>query len=233
MTADIAANLQEIRAELASLPGRSPDLKLIAVSKTKPVEMMLEAFNAGHTLFGENKVQEARDKIPHLPPEADVHLIGPLQSNKIKYCPALFSTIHSIAKAETLKSLSSHYSRGGKTLSALIQMNLCSEDSKSGLLDADGLHRLLDECLDLPGIAITGLMTIPDPELSELEVAKVFSQLREMRDKAANKYGVKDSFKELSMGMSSDYKIAVREGATFIRIGSAIFGERHYPAPAN
>ena len=225
---EIAHNLDLINEKLCQLEAYNSQVKLIAVSKTKPVSMVLEAINAGHTLFGENKVQEARDKKKKLPDEIDLHLIGPLQSNKIKYCPSIFSTIHSTTSLSTITELNRRYKEHSKIVKILIQLNLCKETSKSGLIEENDLSQILDQSSEFKNVQITGLMTIPDPNLSSIEVAKVFNRLRQIRDSYSVQYGIKDTFKELSMGMSSDYQIAVKEGATFIRLGSVIFGDRNH-----
>jgi len=224
----IKENLEEILYRIKKASDNRDNVKLLAVSKTKPVEMILEAFNAGQRRFGENKVQEARDKAPQLPAELDWHLIGPLQKNKAKYCPAIFTTIHTIHRADVAEELNRRCKAAGKTLDILIQMNLTDEDTKSGITEIDDLRKLEDYILTCENLRLTGLMTMGDPGASESETREVFRKLHEIIGKEAQRLYLQHQMVELSTGMSDDFELALREGATYVRIGSAIFGGRYY-----
>ncbi len=222
----IQDRLAEVLYRIKEASGNRNNVKLIAVSKTKPVEMVLEAFNAGQARFGENRVQEARDKSKELPKELDWHLIGPLQKNKVKYCPDIFSTIHTIHRSDVALELNKRCESAGKTLDILIQMNLTDEETKSGLTTIDELRQLEDAIMDCRHLRLTGLMTMGDPWATELETRKIFARLFEINRKEAERLGLEHQMVELSTGMSDDFELALKEGATYIRIGSAIFGSR-------
>ena len=225
----IEENLAHIIESIRLASNHRKDVKLIAVSKTKPVELILRAFNAGQRSFGENRVQEARDKSPQLPETTDWHLIGPLQKNKAKYCPGIFSTIHTLHNLEVAQLLSKKCQEKDAYLNVLIQMNLSGETTKSGLRTHDELKQLADQIIELPNIKLTGLMTIGDPGLDDLGNQKIFARLRELLISESSRLDIKDQMVELSAGMTSDYQLALKEGATLIRVGSAIFGERFKP----
>ncbi|MCP4296763.1 MAG: YggS family pyridoxal phosphate-dependent enzyme, partial [Proteobacteria bacterium] len=212
---DIAANGRE-------------NIKLIAVSKTKPLELLLEAFAAGQKRFGENRVQEARDKRAQLPREADLHLIGPLQKNKAKYCPDIFSTIHTLHREDVAAALNKKCQELGKPLDVLFQMNLTGEATKSGLTSVEELQYLADYVQSCPSLKIKGLMTIGDPDASDRDNQAMFAQLWEINHKEAIRLGLQSQMVEISSGMSSDYELALKEGATYVRVGTAIFGQRDY-----
>ena len=222
----IKSRLEEVLGRIKDASGNRDNVKLIAVSKTKPVEMILEAFQAGQVRFGENRVQEARDKSPQLPAELDWHLIGPLQKNKAKYCPAIFSTIHTVHRVDVAEELNKRSLAADKTLDVLIQMNLTDEDTKSGIETVDELRQLEDYILGCSNLRLTGLMTMGDPWASESENREVFARLREINEKEAQRLGLQNQMVELSTGMSDDFELALKEGATYVRIGSAIFGSR-------
>ena len=222
----IEENLTRILEKIKIASGNRSNVKLIAVSKTKPVELILRAFQAGQLTFGENRVQEARDKSRQLPSEIDWHLIGPLQKNKAKYCPSIFSTIHTIHNTDVADVLNQKCLAANRVMTILVQMNLTGEDTKSGVTNLDDLKRLNDHLLTLPGLKLTGLMTIGDPDASNAANQKVFARLHEILIHESSRLGLQTQMTELSVGMSDDYEIALQEGATFIRIGSAIFGER-------
>jgi pyridoxal phosphate enzyme (YggS family) len=218
--------LEDTLGRIKEASGNRDNVKLIAVSKTKPVEMILKAYQAGQLRFGENKVQEARDKSPQLPAELDWHLIGPLQKNKAKYCPTIFSTIHTVHRADVAEELNKRSLAADKTLDVLIQMNLTDEDTKSGIETVDELRQLEDVILECSHLRLTGLMTMGDPWASDSENREVFAKLREINEKEAQRLGMQKQMVELSTGMSDDFELALKEGATYVRIGSAIFGSR-------
>lgn len=208
--------------------GRSPaDVKLIAVTKTVGIEVIKEAIDAGLRIFGENRVQEARDKISNLKSQIsnsriEWHLIGHLQKNKSKYAVQLFDLIHTVDSIELTEELNKQAEKIGKIQRVLVQVKLSEEETKHGVAEK-GLMPLLEKIKSFNNLKLEGLMTMP-PFFEDPEKARsYFRRLREIRDNAEQK-GFKLS--ELSMGMSNDFEVAIEEGATMVRIGTAIFGER-------
>jgi len=225
--------LTELSAELAELAteaGRSPEeIKLIAVSKTHPSELIAEAFQAGQVRFGENRVQEASEKIERLQnPGIEWHLIGHLQKNKARFCPGRFDWIHSIDSQELLELLEKQCALQSQPIQILLQANLSQENSKSGVSDYNNLCRLLEKAQDCQWLSCRGLMTMAAATDDANEIRRTFAQLRTWLEKLRNEFTL-TTFTELSMGMSSDYRIAIAEGATMIRLGTALFGERAKP----
>ncbi len=207
----------------------------MAVSKTHPASMMLEAVAAGLTLFGENRVQEFQQKALEIAGDSGardirVHLIGKLQSNKSAKAAEIFSGIDSLDSLKLAQRLNEAAERFGKNLPVLLEIKLSHEESKSGLVpDSAELVELLERLPDLPHLQLRGLMTVP-PWSEDPETARpYFRQLRELRDQLASRHPWLD-FAQLSMGMSGDFAIAIEEGSTCIRIGTALFGKRSYPA---
>lgn len=225
--------LTELSAELAELAteaGRSPEeIKLIAVSKTHPSELIAEAFQAGQVCFGENRVQEASEKIERLQnPGIEWHLIGHLQKNKARFCPGRFDWIHSVDSQELLELLEKQCALQSQPIQILLQANLSQENSKSGVSDYNNLCRLLEKAQDCQWLSCRGLMTMAAATDDANEIRRTFAQLRTWLEKLRNEFTL-TTFTELSMGMSSDYRIAIAEGATMIRLGTALFGERAKP----
>ena len=213
-----------VKAALSS--GRKPDdFKLLSVSKTYGPEIIQEAVDSGIFLFGENKVQEARDKIPLLNGNFDFHLIGHLQSNKAKDAVKLFSTIHSLDKISTAEKLDAEAAKINKTLDVLVQVNTSGEDSKSGVAP-DFAEELCSQLILASNLKLTGLMTIGPAGGNIQDAVKSFAILRNLKDKINSSLSI--NMTELSMGMSGDYIEAIKEGTTIIRVGSAIFGKRDY-----
>ena len=207
--------------------GRQPeDVKLVAVSKTVPFEKILTAIDLGVTVFGENYVQEARDKFNALYSHPlSWHFIGHLQSNKAKYVVKIFDLVHSVDSLKLSREIDKQARKIGKVQSVLIQVNIAEETSKSGVLLED-TGRLVSEMSQLAHLEIKGLMTMP-PYFNAPEKARpYFKALRQLRDqiRAMEIPGV--AMGELSMGMTGDFEVAIQEGATLVRIGTAIFGER-------
>lgn len=210
--------------EAAARSGRDmAAIKLLAVSKTFPAAMIRSYLDIGQTDFGESYIQEARSKIPELnglSPAPHWHFIGHLQTNKAKYAAALFQTIHSLDNLELARELDRRTAALGAALDVYIQVNVSGEESKSGLAPEE-LPWFLDELPKLPALRPVGLMTMPpydpDPELSR----PCFAALRALRDQRA------PQLKGLSMGMSGDFQVAIEEGATIVRVGSALFGSRY------
>lgn len=218
----IASRLADIRTQVtaaARAAGRDPDsVQLCAVSKTFPPEVVREAMDAGQTLFGENRAQEAMAKIPLLPP-ARWHLIGHLQSNKVRKILPLVEMIESVDSVDLAKDISRIACERGLEMNVLLQVNVAGDDAKFGFTVA-GVTAALAKLLALPGIAVRGLMTIPP---LEGDPRPHFATLRQLRDRLATP---EHPLPELSMGMSGDFRAAIAEGATIVRVGSAIFGVR-------
>ncbi len=198
---------------------------IISVSKTFPVSTVQEAIDSGIFLFGENKVQEAKTKFETLKGNFSFHLVGHLQSNKAKDAVKIFDLIHSIDKLSTAKKLNNEAQKIDKVQKILLQVNTTNEESKNGIQPSE-LNQLYESIKELPNIEIMGLMGIGPTNGTEEKTRSAFKICRGLLDNINTTYNV--NLKELSMGMSSDYKIGIEEGATLIRIGRAIFGERDY-----
>ncbi|MDT8396806.1 MAG: YggS family pyridoxal phosphate-dependent enzyme [bacterium] len=228
MTA-IASNLQKVRQRVdrvATSAGRDPgNIRILAVSKTMPVELVHEAAAAGQLHFGENRVQEAREKIPHAPEGLSWHLVGHLQSNKAKYCPDLFQWIHSIDSVQLAREVARRYSDRGKICKALVQVSVSGEEVKSGC-DPIETAQILTVLMEEEGAEPAGLMTMPPWDPDPESARPFFRALRELRDDLVGQGFPAESLRELSMGMTGDFEVAIEEGATIVRIGTAIFGER-------
>ena len=225
---DNLAVVQQQLSQAATEAGRSPeDIQLIAVSKTKPAEMINEAVLANHTVFGENMVQEAISKMSALNNIDNIewHLIGHLQKNKVKFCPGNFQWIHSIDSIELAKKLEERCALKQQNINVLIQVNLSQEKSKYGVQQLDELFQLAETLHAGQWIKLRGLMTIPAPDLGETSTRKLFEKLRMWRDQLQNELDAPE-ITELSMGMTADFQWAIQEGATMIRLGTAIFGSR-------
>ena len=214
---EIAAGVAEVReriARAAARSGRDPaGVTLVAVTKTKPLEDALAAWAAGIRAFGENRVQEAEEKFPALPEDAERHLIGPLQSNKANRAARVASVVQTVDSADLARRLSRGAESAGKRLTVFLEVHLGGEATKAGIEPADAAG-LAEEVRRLPALTLAGLMTIPPPG----DTRPHFAALRRL----AKELGVA----ELSMGMSDDFEAAVEEGATHVRIGTAIFGHR-------
>jgi PLP dependent protein len=231
---DNLARVEEaIRSACRPSGRRREDVQLMAVSKMHPVAAITEAAALGITLFGENKVQEFQEKYIELEPlfaaqSLRVHLIGHLQSNKAARAAEIFSSIDSLDSLRLALRLDGAAARIGRTLPVLLEIKLSTEDSKSGLApDAAELQQLLERFPELVHLQLRGLMTVP-PYLRDAEAVRpYFRQLRELRDALAQR-NPRLSFDTLSMGMSHDFGVAIEEGSTEVRIGTAIFGARNY-----
>ncbi len=224
---ELERNLNAVRERLATAAERacrSPnEINIVAVTKAVQPECVEEALGTGLTVFGESKVQEAMAKIPLVSSRARWHMIGHLQTNKARDAVALFELIHSVDSVKLAVELDKCAGRAGKTQPILLEVNVSGEAGKSGLRPED-LAVTLEQINALPRIEIRGLMTIA-PFAEDVEKARPhFRRLRELRDEVQNKLGMQ--LPELSMGMSYDFEPAVEEGATMVRIGTAIFGER-------
>ena len=223
----IAENLDRVREQISTAAAKSgrtlEDVELVAISKTHPAESVREAIEAGQILFGESRIQEARAKIPELPSNCRWHFVGHLQKNKIRHALPLFEMFHGIDSLELARDINRIAEEDGAHPNVLLQVNVAGEGSKFGF-SPDRLHDDMESLLDLPRLTFTGLMCIPplaeEPEASR----KYFIQLRELRDEVERHCDVK--LMHLSMGMTNDYAVAIEEGATLVRVGTAIFGER-------
>lgn len=217
----IAENLSAIRKALG-------DCHLVAVSKTKPNEDLMEAYNAGQRALGENKVQEMCDKADALPKDIEWHMIGHLQRNKVKYIAPFVHLIHSVDSVRLLKEINKQGKKIDRVIPVLLQIHIAEEESKYGL-DEQELHELLssDAFKEMNHVEVQGLMGMATFTDDEVKVRREFQSLKKLFDKTSEVYNdEKLNLKELSMGMSGDYQIAIEEGSTMVRIGSKIFGER-------
>lgn len=220
----IQTNIQEIKK---SLPQH---VTLVAVSKTHPVETVMEAYNAGHRIFGENKVQELVPKYEAMPKDIEWHLIGHLQSNKVKYIASFVSLIHSVDGLKLLEVIDKEAQKHNRVIDCLLQIHIASEETKFGL-SADELEELLssNDFREMKNIRVVGLMGMATFIDNMAQVRMEFKFLSTLFQSVKAKYFAdKPWFKELSMGMSSDYTVAIEEGSTMVRIGSNIFGHRNY-----
>jgi pyridoxal phosphate enzyme (YggS family) len=224
---NIEENLNRVRNEIAQAAQASErnitDIELVAVTKTHSAEIVREAIDAGQTLFGESKVQEARVKVPLLPSNLRWHFIGHLQKNKIRHALPLFELIHSVDSLDLAQAIDRIGQEDGLHTRVLLEVNVAGEGTKFGF-QSDKLRKEMESLLALPRLSIEGLMCIP-PLAEKAEVSrKYFVELRELRDALEKEFQVK--LRQLSMGMTNDYNVAVEEGATLVRVGTAIFGER-------
>lgn len=228
----IAENIKQIRAKIdqkcLEIGRNSKDIKLIAVSKTFPVEDIRSVYSYGLSDFGENKAQELRDKfgkLTDLNKNITWHFIGKLQRNKVKYVINSADFIHSLDSIELAEEIDKRAEKINKKQNVLIEVKTSEEETKSGLINEKEVIDILDKCKSLNSVEAVGLMTIAPFTEDKNEIRKSFRSLREMKDKL-NKTGY--NLSELSMGMTSDFEIAIEEGSTFLRIGTAIFGKRTY-----
>ena len=228
----IAGALDEVRSRIAAAAKRSgrsaEDVALLAVSKTVSAARVQEAIDAGQGLFGENRVQEAKEKIEALGKGVTWHMIGRLQKNKAKAAAGLFHAVESVDSPELAMALERRAAELSKTLSVFIQVKDADEERKSGIGPAE-VPRLIETIAGLPHLSLRGLMSIPPwPEKPE-DSRPYFARLRRLRDRWDGECCSPGTLGELSMGMTADYEVAVEEGATLVRVGSAIFGSRDYP----
>lgn len=223
--------MNEIAKNLASIKQTLPaNVQLVAVSKTKPPEILLEAYNAGQRVFGENKVQELVYKYETLPKDIEWHLIGHLQSNKVKYIASFVNTIHSVDSIKLLQVIDSEAKKNDRVINCLLQVKIAQEESKYGF-SFNEVEDLLKSSLlnDLNNIKVVGLMGMATFTDEENQIRQEFRELVLFFKKL--KTGILQNnayFVEISMGMSDDYRIAIEEGSTIIRVGSSIFGKRIY-----
>ena len=223
----IAHNLETLGARIAAAcqaVQRDPmEVKLLAASKSQAIPLIRSALQAGQTSFGENYLQEAEGKIAALP-SLDWHFIGAVQSNKTRHIAEQFNWVHTLASNKVARRLSEQRNPALGKLQVLVQVNTSMEQTKSGV-EPDKVAALIGSIRELPGIALRGLMTIPEATEDEGIQGARFAQLRELREALAAQFGLPE-FDQLSMGMSRDYEVAIKEGATWLRIGTGIFGPR-------
>lgn len=220
-------NLQNYNSIISEL--KASNAQLIAVSKTKPVSDILELYNAGQRVFGENYVQELVDKQPQLPADMQWHFIGHLQSNKVKYIAPFVYTIHAVDSLKLLIEIDKQAAKNNRVINCLLQLHIADEDTKFGL----DKNEILDlakaiQQQNFKNILITGIMAMATNTDDENKIEKEFIEVKQIFDNLKSEYFSSfNTFKEISMGMSSDYKLAVKCGSTMIRIGSLLFGSRN------
>jgi len=204
------------------------NVKLVAVSKTKPTELIMEAYGHGQRAFGENKVQELAWKYEELPKDIEWHLIGHLQTNKVKYIAPFVHLIHGVDSLKLLKTINSEASKINRIIPCLLQFHIAEEETKFGFSLEEAIEMLTaPEFANLRNVRISGVMGMATFTDDENQIRKEFAQLKAVYERLRKEYFTENSdFKEISMGMSGDYLIAIEEGSTMVRIGSTIFGER-------
>ena len=222
---DIKNNIAEISNTLQESKAR-----LVAVSKTKPNGLILEAYNSGQRIFGENKIQEMTDKSEALPKDIEWHMIGHVQRNKVKYMAPFVSLIHSVDSWKLLKEINKQAAKNERIIDCLLQMHIAEEETKFGLSKEELLEILASpELPALKNIKIIGLMGMATFTENKEQVRKEFKSLASIFSEVKSKFQADNiDWEELSMGMSGDYDIAIEEGSTLVRVGSSIFGSRNY-----
>ncbi len=222
--ADISGNLRQIKSTMPE------NVTLVAVSKTQNVDAIMEAYDAGQRIFGENKAQEMKEKYLLMPEDVQWHFIGHLQTNKIKYIISYVSLIHSIDSFNLLKEVNKEAKKCNRVVDCLLQFHIATEESKFGLSKEEAHEILSDpEFKELNNVNILGVMGMATFTDNEDEIRKEFRYLKSIFDFLKQKYFFQQrQFKEISMGMSSDYLLAIEEGSTLVRVGTAVFGERNY-----
>ena len=228
----LAENLQQVNANIekaCAAVSRDPgEVTLVAVSKTKPVSMLQEAYDAGSRDFGENKVQEIMDKYPQLPSDIRWHMIGHLQRNKVKYIVDKVTLIHSVDSLRLAETISREAEKKGVTVPILIEVNIAGEETKFGLSSKEEVISLTEQIAALPNLSVKGLMTVAPPAKDPEENRPFFREIRQLSVDITNKNIDNVSMEILSMGMTNDYTVAIEEGATMVRVGTGIFGARDY-----
>ena len=221
---DIAKNIAEIKKKLPA------GVRLVAVSKTKPNEDILEAYHSGHKIFGENKVQDLARKFEELPKDIEWHFIGHLQSNKVKHIAPFVALIHGVDSLKLLKVINKEAKKTGRIIPCLLQFHIAQESTKFGLSPDEAAKILKSEAFKtFRNIRIAGVMGMATYTDDETQVRNEFRMLHHIYNTLKNEYFSEvDEFCEISMGMSDDYQIAVEENSTLIRVGSKIFGPRNY-----
>lgn len=230
MVAENLAQVQKNINESCNKINRDPnEVTLIAVSKTKPVEMLKEAYDAGARVFGENKVQEIVDKYDQMPSDVKWHMIGHLQRNKVKYIVDKVDMIHSVDSYRLAQTIETEAAKKNVAVSVLLEVNVAEEESKFGL-KMDEVLPLVQQISELPHVQVKGLMTIAPFVSNPEDNREIFRKLKKLSVDIEAKNINNTTMSVLSMGMTGDYMVAVQEGATMVRVGTGIFGERDYSA---
>lgn len=217
---DISENIKKYKDELPE------NVKLVAISKTKPNEDLMEAYNAGQRILGENKIQEMTDKWEELPKDIEWHMVGHVQRNKVKYMAPFVSLIHAVDSLKLLKEINKRAKQNERTINCLLQIKIADEDSKFGISSEEAREILNSEAYSkMENVKVIGLMGMATFTDDENQVRSEFNYLKSVFDKFRDEH---PDLQELSMGMSGDYQIAVDCGSTMVRIGSSIFGARNY-----
>ena len=223
---DLSGRVAQIRRELAAASeGRYPPPRLIAVTKTHPAERILPLLDAGVTEIGENRVQEIVEKMPAIGKKFQIHLIGRLQSNKVKYIIENVCLIHSVDRLSLAREIDRQAQKHDRVMPVLVQVSPAGEEQKGGVA-LDGVRPLLHELARMPGLEVRGLMAVMPNVPDEAYLSGLFGGMRELFDRLREEAIDGVAMEELSMGMSGDYRLAARCGATMVRIGSALFGPR-------
>ena len=219
----ITKNLTEIKSQLPA------QVTLVAVSKTKPVADLMEAYNAGQRIFGENKIQEMTDKWEQMPKDIEWHMIGHVQTNKVKFMAEYVSLIHGVDSLKLLQEINKQAKKHNRVIDCLLQIHIAKEETKFGL-DEEELNYILtsDDFKSLENIKIVGLMGMATFTENQNQIEKEFNHLKTIFDKVAASKDAINHVSILSMGMSGDYQLAISCGSTMVRIGSSIFGNRNY-----
>jgi len=220
----IADNIAEIKEKIPN------EVKLVAVSKTKPTNVILEAYKTGHRIFGENKVQELCTKYEELPKDIEWHFIGHLQSNKVKYIAPFVNVIHAVDSLKLLKIIDKEAKKNSRQISCLLQFHIAEEKTKFGLTVSDAKKIIESETFaEMENVLISGVMGMATYTDDQTQVRKEFETLKKIFEMIKKEYFMNNkNFNEISMGMSDDYHLAIKEGSTMVRIGSKIFGARNY-----
>ncbi len=220
----------KIRDNLINFLSKIPEnVQLVAVSKTKPVEAVKEAYDAGQLVFGENKVQDLVEKVPKLPADIQWHFIGHMQTNKVKFIAPFVSLIHAVDSMKLLKEINKQATKNNRTINCLLQFHIAEESTKFGLSIQEATDILnSSEFMDMKNVHISGVMGMATYTNNTEQIRQEFAQLKtHFNTLKTNYFSSDDHFREISMGMSGDYKIAIEEGSTMIRIGTSIFGSRY------
>ena len=225
-------NLEEVEEKIAKACERAgrarEEVTLIAVSKTKPVEMLQEIYDEGIRDFGENKVQELTEKYEVMPKDMKWHMIGHLQRNKVKYIVDKVTLIHSVDSLRLAETISREAEKKGVTVPIIIEVNIAGEETKFGLSSKEEVISLTEQIAALPNLSVKGLMTVAPPAEDPEENRPFFREIRQLSVDITNKNIDNVSMEILSMGMTNDYTVAIEEGATMVRVGTGIFGARDY-----
>lgn len=217
---NIASNIKKFTSELG------PEISLVAISKTKPYDAVMQAYEAGHRIFGENKIQEMTDKWENLPKDIEWHMVGHVQTNKVKYMAPFVSLVHAVDSLKLLKEMNKEAKKNNRIINCLLQIKIAEEESKFGIAAVEAREILNSaQYKEMENVKVTGLMGMATFTDNETQVKKEFQYLKTVFDDLKKD---NSSLNTLSMGMSGDYELAMECGSNMVRIGSSIFGERDY-----